>query len=69
MSHASSASDRTPTAAPTPMPALAPTLRDEDDDALVVVERGTVTVAVACWLVDGNPVDGKSADDKSVDDR
>lgn len=48
------------------MPALAPVLRDEDDDPLVLVERGTVLVALACWPVEAGPVDDSPEDDGSV---
>lgn len=66
ISHPSSASIRTATPAPTPMPALAPVLRDEDDDSLVLAEIRIALVALACCPVEDRLVDDRPVDDGSV---
>lgn len=60
----------TPTPAPMPMPALAPALREDDEDALVLVVEGRILFVVpACWFVEDRPPDDKPADDRPVDDK
>lgn len=52
------------------MPALAPALREDGDDALVLVVEGRALFVVpACWFVEDRPLDDKPADDRRVDDK
>lgn len=48
------------------MPALAPALRDEDDDPLVFM-GGTVSAELACWPVADGPGDDKPVDGRLLD--
>lgn len=66
ISHPRSASISTPTAAPMPMPALAPALRDAGDDPFVLMEGGTIFGVLACWPVEVARVDDRPLDDGSV---